>query len=653
MRGWHGVEQKLRHMTEVNHFGSSPAHDAYLCQRGLGRLDWRNAALSGFARLTRLSLQFFGEHCTECAAPDCHASCSLFKRTAVGRCRRFGDGIVVRRCARSETPFEMEVLFLPASRLFAVGNTFCLSKRAYRIWLPVALVVSRLMYLLQAAWRFLPTRVHWAVADVIRGVGNRIPRLLNFLGARSGLQPDSLVAAIGNPQTEDVAVELSVSGFDPSSAGRSFRRTLILGHGWHYVRVPIEEIRSAIDIRRLHRICLTPLIERPRLLQIPYVGYAIGSDPVTGMAAGRGGRPGKIKLLVVDLDETLWNGIAVEAPDQIKELRPGVREVLNELDRRGILLSIASKNNAEDAMGILDRLGIRELFLHPQIGWEPKSAGLRTIVAKLNIGMDAVAFADDSAFERAEVRAALPLVRVYDGARLTEIVTMEEFDVPITQESQMRRRLYREEESRAEAMIVTGMDYNQFLAWCGMRVVIKSYGPDNAERVSELVQRTNQLNFSGNRYTRESLERIIAAADVLPLVVSCSDRFGSYGIVGFALLRASGSVLSVEDLMLSCRVQGKQVESRFLRHVGATAAEAGFDRCECRFRPTTRNAPAATALDALDVVCGRIDGPDGVRKYMLSGAGEAASLVEDETDLLARLAHVRRTERDDGAMDRR
>lgn len=623
-------------MMEVHRIGRSPEHEAYLAEAGISRLSLSDPALAGLGRLTHLSVQFYGEHCTECAAPDCHQSCGLFKASEVGRCRRFRDGIVAQRVAVPAIGYAMEVVFLPASRLFAVGNARCVGRRAYRIAFPLAVWVSRLCYRLQSAFRFLPPRRHWTVADRIRGLGNRVPRLLNALGARSGRQPDSLVVAIGNPQAADVAVELSVSGFGTSPTERSFRRTIVLPRGWHIVRVPIDEIRAMVDIRGLHRICLTPLVERPTLLQIPYAGYAIGpADAV--MAGAPGGRPGKIKLLVADLDETLWDGIAIEDPARITQLRPGARELLEELDRRGILLSVASKNNPDDVLAILDRLGIRELFLYPQIGWGPKSAGIRAIVAKLNIGMDSVGFIDDSAFERAEVKAALPTVRTYDAAALTGLPALEEFDVPVTDESRARRRMYREEASRSEAMASSPLDYAQFLAWCGMKIAIKPLGADNAERVFELVQRTNQLNFSGHKYTREALERILSDPRTVPLVVSCSDRFGAYGIVGFALLRAAGDTLAIDDLMFSCRIQGKQVEPRLLEYVSAMAGRVGFARCDCRFRPTARNAPAAAVLDGLAFVSGRADEEDGVRHYLLRADGEAAG-VDDETGLPGRLA---------------
>lgn len=633
-------------MIEVHRIGRSPAHDAYLAQAGIRRLDPSDPALAGLARLTHLSVQFYGEHCTECAAPDCHGSCGLFNPSEVGRCRRFGDGIVMERCAAPDVSYGMEVLFLPASRLFAVGNTRCIGRRAYRMAFPIAVHASRLAYLLQSAFRFLSPRAHWVAADRIRGLGNRVPRFLNAMGARAARQPDSLALAIGNPQAADVAVELSVSGFGTSPAERSFRRTLVLSHGWHLVRLPIEEIRAAVDIRGLHRICLTPLIDRPTLLQIPYAGYALGpADFAASSAAAIGGRPGTLKLLVLDLDETLWEGIAIEDPDRITELRPGVRELLEELDRRGILLSIASKNNPADALAILDRLGIRDLFLYPQIGWGPKSAGIRAVVSKLNIGMDAVGFADDSAFERAEVKASLPAVRTYDAAGLTGLPSLEELDVPVTDESRARRRMYREEESRGEAMASASLNYAQFLAWSGMKVSLKPLQADNAERVFELVQRTNQLNFSGSKYTREALERILADPRVVPVVVSCSDRFGAYGIVGFALLRASGDTLAVEDLMFSCRIQGKQVEPRLLRYVSAAAARAGLARCDCLFRPTARNAPAAAVLDGLDFASGRADEPGGLRRYRLAPVdAPAPGDVADEADLAGRLAAAMRAE---------
>ncbi len=597
-------------MLEVNRLGRSRVHEAHCRARSMTELDPADAAaLAAIERLTHLAPTFPGEHCTECAAPDCHSSCDLFQRAPTGLCRRFADGIVVRWPTGGPFACTMEVLFKEWGRLLCVGNTWCVSRPWYWALSTVLVASGRLSSLLQAMFRFLPSRTHWRITDKIRGLGNRIPRLLNHLAARGcGTPATNLLAVIGNPGREPVTLEIALSGFGDSQGGRSWRHATTVPHGWHVVSIPITAFAPVIDVQGLFRISLVPLIERPTLLQVAYFGFAAsleapaaapdGAEPMTQVADDK--TAPKIKALVVDLDNTLWDGIVLEDPAATYALKPGVADVLAELDRRGILLSIASKNNADDVRPILERQGIWDLFLHPQISWQAKSVSIEAIVRQLNIGMDTVAFIDDSEFERAEVGASLPAVRVYDATQLIRLVERDEFTVPVTVESQRRRQLYREEQDRTFAFEESSGSYADFLVSCQIRLGLEEIAEQSMERVQELVQRTNQLNYSGNRYTRTDLSRILERAGVVPVVIRCEDRFGSYGIVGFSLLQVVGDGIEIKDLMLSCRVQGKQIEHAFLSHLVQEAAIAGWEQVTCHYVRTARNAAAARVFEDLE-----------------------------------------------------
>jgi FkbH-like protein len=586
-------------MLEVNRWGWSAVHAAFAAEQGIEILD-PAAALPAGAAPAGLSFQFFGEHCTECAAPDCHDSCDLFERGPAGLCRRFADGIVVRP-APGPFRYALEILFKPWGRLLAVGNTLCMPAALYRRRAWAVPAAGRASYALQAALWCLPARLQWRLTDRVRGAGNRVPRWLNGRAARGGgLPPSGLFYALGNPHREPVTVELTVSGFGDSQGGRAFRRTFALAPGWNHGWFAMDEIRALIDPSRLFRVCLVPQLESPRLLQVLYLGFAVRAEPVPAAVPATppaGGK--KIKALVTDLDNTLWDGILVESADGAVTLRPGVREALEELDRRGILLSIASRNHPEAVRAVLERFGLWDLFLYPQVSWEPKSPGVARIVERLNIGADTVAFMDDSPFERAEVAAALPAVRTYDAAAFRDLPALEEFTVPVTEDSRRRRLLYRAEEQRQTELAESRLDYDAFLRSCAIRLTLVPLSDANRERVHELVQRTNQLNFSGNRYTRDDLAAIAADPRRVSVVMECADRFGAYGIVGFAILRGEPGFVEVEDMMFSCRVQGKKVEHSFLAHVAGVARAGGGRPLACRFNRTQRNAPAAAVFGDL------------------------------------------------------
>ncbi len=639
--------------------GPSPIHEAFCRQNGLVLLKPVEAAtLSGIAQLTHLSLQFPGEHCTECAAPDCHESCDLFQRGPAGLCRRFVDGIVFRRPGFGPFPYSMEVLFKNWGRLLCVGNTLCISRHWYYAVCLALPLLGRLGGLVQAACRFLPPRIHWHVSDKIRGASNRLPRLMNRLAARRwGTPANAIMCVVGNPSQEPVAIEVAVSGFGDSQNGRVWRQTEMVPHGWRVISIPTSAVAEAINMRTLFRVAIVPLIEKPTLLQIAYAGFVSLSEiPAVEADRAKGGQDRqtvpipdvagakKIKALVVDLDNTLWDGIVLEDPEATYELKPGIRDVLLELDRRGILLSIASKNNPADVRPILERQGIWDLFLHPQIGWQAKSASIESAVRKLNIGMDTVAFIDDSEFERAEVGETLPSVRVYDAALFPRIAQRVEFNVPVTEESQGRRKLYLEEQDRNAEFEHSTRDYGEFLVSCRIRVILETPGGKSMERVQELVQRTNQLNFSGNRYTRQDLCRILEDQDVISVVMRSVDRFGSYGIIGFSVLKIEDRSIEMKDLMLSCRIQGKQIEHAFLSCLVDEAARNGFERVICNYHRTPRNAAAAKVFEEMAF---KLESIHGSRETYVLECGTSPprcfpATVVDEMKLRERLAAARR-----------
>lgn len=146
----------------------------------------------------------------------------------------------------------------------------------------------------------------------------------------------------------------------------------------------------------------------------------------------------KIKCVVWDLDNTLWNGILSEGDDV--KLRDGVIDIIKALDERGILQSIASKNEFSDAYAKLEEMGIAEYFLYPQINWNPKSESVKNISKNLNLALDTFAFIDDSPFEREEVKSADEKILTVDADDIDKIISTERF-IPkfITEDTRDRK----------------------------------------------------------------------------------------------------------------------------------------------------------------------------------------------------------------------
>lgn len=299
-------------------------------------------------------------------------------------------------------------------------------------------------------------------------------------------------------------------------------------------------------------------------------------------------RRGRVKCVVWDLDNTLWDGILME--DDKVTVRPQVIEVIRGLDEAGILHSIASRNDHEAAMTELRRAGIDHYFLCPQINWSPKPSSIHAILQALNIGADAIAFVDDQPFERAAVAYALPQVLCVDIADLHATLRQPELQPRfVTDESRTRRQLYRNGIRRGQAEEeFVGTD-EEFLATLGMAMAIARAGEDDLKRAEELTVRTNQLNSTGFTYSFGELDRLRTSAAHILLVASLNDRFGSYGKIGLALLERCQPAWYLRLLLMSCRVVSRGVGTVLLNHVMSLAKTGGAAGLRANFVETGRN----------------------------------------------------------------
>lgn len=285
-------------------------------------------------------------------------------------------------------------------------------------------------------------------------------------------------------------------------------------------------------------------------------------------------RQGRVKCLVWDLDHTLWNGVLSEG-DSIA-VSPNVRQILDELDRRGILLSIASKNDSEPALDMLDALGLRHYFLFPQISWSPKSQAIDRIAQSFNISKDALAFIDDQSFERDEVAYHHPEVLCIDASQLDELVGMPAL-MPkfVTDESARRRLMYQEDAVRQKVEDTFPGPKAEFLASLDMVFTIDRADVRDLQRLAELTARTNQLNTTGRIYSSDELDDFRRSADHILLVAALKDKYGAYGKIGLGLLEVTPQLWNIKLLLMSCRVMSRGVGNVLLGHIIQAAKARG------------------------------------------------------------------------------
>ena len=259
----------------------------------------------------------------------------------------------------------------------------------------------------------------------------------------------------------------------------------------------------------------------------------------------------------------MWDGILIEKNnnDNMK-LRNDVKHIIEELDRRGIVQSIASKNDFEPTSEELKKLGIFDYFLYPQINWNSKSDSIQNIASSLNIGIDTFAFIDDSSFERNQVASVLPQVRVFSEKDVPTLLNQPCFDVIVTKDSSKRRLMYKAEEKRNSLKSASNSNIEDFIKKCQIKVNL--FVPTTKEeilRCYELVLRTNQLNLSGIKYSDGEFKKVLSRNDAKTYALECKDIFGDYGIVGFIQYTVNDNVLTFTEFAMSCRVAGKYIES--------------------------------------------------------------------------------------------
>jgi FkbH-like protein len=294
-----------------------------------------------------------------------------------------------------------------------------------------------------------------------------------------------------------------------------------------------------------------------------------------------------IKCLVWDLDGTLWDGTLLE--DRQVRLRPGVHNIIATLDERGILQSIASRNDPQQAYQKLGEFELRDYFLYPQINWNSKAASIKTIADHLNIGINSLALIDDQPFDRDEVQFSLPDVATIDAADLGRLLDMPALQPRfVTADSRERRFMYLSEMERSQAEAEFTGSSDEFLATLNMVFTISAATEDDLQRAEELTVRTNQLNATGYTYSYEELDHFRRSLDHDLLICGLEDRYGSYGKIGLALVERGPEIWTIKLLLMSCRVMPRGVGTIMLHHLMAQAKAHGT-RLLAEFVPTDRN----------------------------------------------------------------
>lgn len=315
------------------------------------------------------------------------------------------------------------------------------------------------------------------------------------------------------------------------------------------------------------------------------------------------------KCIVLDLDNTLWGGIVGEdGLDGIKLslTSPGAsfiafQQALLDLYNRGIVLTINSRNNFEDAIKVIrshPNMILKEHhFAAMRINWNDKTDNIIDLAKELNIGLDSMVFFDDDSTNRASVRAMLPEVETPElptnPANYTRfLISLPYFkSITITDEDKMRGNLYVTERLRKEAE-KSFVDKNKFLKDLDLELQIFIDDPSSVTRLAQLTEKTNQFNINKHPMTEEEIIELINSPKHKVFYGRATDRFGDHGIINFAVAENKGNLWNIDDFLMSCRVIGRGIEEAFLASIGQVIKTSGAKQLSIKFVPTEKNKPA-------------------------------------------------------------
>jgi len=323
----------------------------------------------------------------------------------------------------------------------------------------------------------------------------------------------------------------------------------------------------------------------------------------------------RCKLVVTDLDNTLWGGVVGEVGPQGVDLDAGgeglahlrLQRFLKGLTARGILLAISSKNDPEVVQAVFEQRPemILELadFSACEIGWGPKSGAVARILSSLNLSESAVLFIDDSPFEREEVARALPDVIVPPLPEdvlqwVPDLLATGRFErSAISDEDRLRKQFYQTEQERRTVRENVG-DYAAFLESMSLRLR-PIEATERSQRFADLLQRTNQFHMTGRRHAWAEVARLLSEGG-LAFGYELEDRFGAYGMISAILLVPDGpDCFRIDSWALSCRAIGRTVEYAILDHLLGVVRQRGtISRIIGEFIPSPRNGPAKAVFES-------------------------------------------------------
>lgn len=360
------------------------------------------------------------------------------------------------------------------------------------------------------------------------------------------------------------------------------------------------------------------------------------------------------KVIVLDLDNTIWGGLAGEEGIegvQIGGDYPGIafkqfQYLLKQLRMKGVLLAVNSKNNPEDIYPIFrdhPEMVLREDdFVMIISNWSNKAQNMREISRTLNLNLDSFIFIDDNPAERQLIREILPEVLVpemplspagYSGM-LTDLTDL---DYPVYSDTDKSRTEMYQSESKRVKFHEQVIDIDSYLRLLETEVRIGEAKESDISRLEQMFQRTNQFNMTTKRYVSAELKSFMKDNNVYFLIARMKDKFGDSGLVGTALIFLQEKA-TIDSFLISCRVIGRNLETVMLSYIAEVVRKANYSELFAEFISTSKNKPAEKVFQDHDFEITLNSGDLTIFKLTLDKhlpeltAPESIKIVEERAD---------------------
>jgi FkbH-like protein len=355
------------------------------------------------------------------------------------------------------------------------------------------------------------------------------------------------------------------------------------------------------------------------------------------------------KVLVLDLDNTLWGGILGE--DGFNGIKVGgeglgylftrFQQAVLALKNNGVLLAVCSKNDESEALKVFREhpdmiLRLDDISAY-QINWEPKAVNVQRLAQELNVGIDSLVLFDDSAFERENVRQMIPEVKVIDVPDDPSLYIQALCDFPgfdtfrVTEEDRKRARQYSEEVKR-RSLKQSSSSLEEFYRSLEMKATLTLADGEDLVRVHQLIWKTNQFNLTTQRLEESALREMLTSENYEIIMLRLKDKMGESGITGVVVLQkdidGQSHIWEIQNLMLSCRIIGRTVEYALMRALARRALQYGARELHASFIPSGRNQVAEKFLEqagfSLQGIC-----ESGIQKWKLLLADAETKIPAD------------------------